>query len=168
MPARASLISDVVYTCLPKGRDELRTGLHGLSPRARQLLQLVDGRRSATGFARIFPPAELVAYLALLEIGGFVAPQVAEPEPEDPPRALHALSTAATRDEFGRLREHLLVELLQRLGPAAESFALAVMRSTAIADLQRLVPAMAAAVEVGEGPEQAERFTRSLAEAARA
>lgn len=163
MAARTPLIADVVFVQLPKGRDELRTGLHGLSPRARQLLQLIDGERSAVQLQRVFPEPELAAYLSLLEICGFITPRslAGHPGVADGQRP-YALSEAAGRDDLGRLRERLLVELLGRAGPAAEPFALAITRCTRTSELRRLIPAMSSVIEVGDGPESARLFAQEM------
>jgi len=167
MGVREPLIADVVFVQLPKGRDELRTALHGLSPRARQLLQLIDGERSAIQLRRMFAEPELAAYLALLEVGAFITPAVPDLDQDAAPSCIpiHALSEAACRDDLGRLRRRLLVELLSRIGPAAEPFALAITRSPTVADLRRLIPAICSAIEVGEGPERAQRFAQEMIQA---
>lgn len=65
-------LPDAVYAKTPQGSDEVATRRHGLAMRVRQLLILVDGRRSVTDLAKLVPEKDLVAHLALLEDQGFV------------------------------------------------------------------------------------------------
>jgi hypothetical protein len=65
-------LPDAVYAKTPQGSDEVATRRHGLAMRVRQLLILVDGRRSVTDLAKLVPEKDLVAHLALLEEQGFV------------------------------------------------------------------------------------------------
>jgi hypothetical protein len=70
---------DAVYAKTPMGSDEVATRRHGLGMRVRQLLILVDGRRSVADLAKLVPEKDLAAHLALLEQQGFVARADAPP-----------------------------------------------------------------------------------------
>ena len=56
-----------VYAKTPQGSDEVATRRHGLSMRMRQLLILVDGRRTVADLAKLVPEKDLQANLPLLE-----------------------------------------------------------------------------------------------------
>ena len=61
------LVPETVYAKTSQGSDEIATRRHGLSMRVRQLLILIDGRRSVADLARMMPDTELRANLALVE-----------------------------------------------------------------------------------------------------
>ncbi len=62
--------SSVVYVKTPKGIDEMNNRSHGLPPRLRQLLILLDGKRNSAEIAQMFPEGE--SLLAELVSGGFI------------------------------------------------------------------------------------------------
>jgi hypothetical protein len=66
------MVPEVVYAKTPQGSDEIATRRHGLSMRVRQLLILIDGRRSVADLVRMVPDGELRANLSLLHEQGFV------------------------------------------------------------------------------------------------
>jgi hypothetical protein len=61
-----------VFVKTAQGSDEIATRRHGLSMRLRQVLILVDGRRSVADLARMVPETELRAHLPVLLEQGFV------------------------------------------------------------------------------------------------
>lgn len=162
---RAPLIADLIYRKTVKGNDELRSRMHGLSPRARQLLLLVDGERSTVQLLRIYSEEDLAAYLAVLEIGRFIETSVpVAADTQDAPASprVSAISRAATMGEFGALRARLLLALLQAVGPAAEAFALRITHARRLSELRQLLPAAQSIVEVVRGADQARRFVREV------
>jgi hypothetical protein len=72
-----------IYVKTPKGIEELSNRSHGLPPRVRQALILLDGKRDSEEIAGMLPEGESEALLAKLVDGGFVVPllSVAENEP---------------------------------------------------------------------------------------
>jgi hypothetical protein len=64
--------AETVYVKTPKGIDEISNRTHGLPPRVRQALILVDGKRSGDELAEMLPEGESV--LANLVDAGFIAP----------------------------------------------------------------------------------------------
>ena len=66
--------SDTVFAKTPQGSDEIATRRHGLSMRMRQLLILIDGRRTVSDLARLISDKDLGASLATLEEQGFASP----------------------------------------------------------------------------------------------
>lgn len=161
------IIADVTFSKTNKGHRELETRSAGLSPRARQLLFMIDGNRSSVQLLKIFPERELAAYLSILEVGEFVHPLVCVTDPmpgklnDDPqPNRLNALSAATAVDDFGRTRTRVLIGLLKLIGPAGEPFALRIINCNNATDLRRLLPAILSIVEVFGGPSQAHQFAQ--------
>lgn len=70
-----------VYNKTALAHEELTTRSHGLSPRLRQLLILIDGQRTEEQLVRLIPRAEFDEYLPMLEAGGFIVRQDADPGP---------------------------------------------------------------------------------------
>jgi hypothetical protein len=68
----AELPHQAVYVKSPQGSDEVATRRHGLSMRVRQLLILVDGRRSIADLSRMVPEKEVLTHMEMLEAQGFV------------------------------------------------------------------------------------------------
>jgi hypothetical protein len=66
------LPSQAVFVKSPQGSDEVATRRHGLSMRVRQLLILVDGRRSIADLSRMVPEKEVLTHMEMLEAQGFV------------------------------------------------------------------------------------------------
>lgn len=56
----------------PQGSDEIATRRHGLSMRVRQMLILVDGRRSIADLSRMVPEKEVLVHMEMLASQGFV------------------------------------------------------------------------------------------------
>lgn len=71
------VISEAMFAKTPKGMDEVQKRTHGLGPRIRQLLIMIDGKRDVSALLAIFSPDLLPAMLAQLSDGGFVL-QVAQ------------------------------------------------------------------------------------------
>lgn len=90
-----------VFRKTNRAAEELRTRQHGLSPRLRQLLILVDGKRSVEEISRAMPQPELGSQLAHLERGGFVERGA---QLEAPPRGaqLETPARVAQRETPGR------------------------------------------------------------------
>jgi hypothetical protein len=87
-----------VYCKTEAGLDEVHRRQAGLNPRVRQLLILVDGKRSVPELARMMAVTEFEEFLALLELKGLISPlhmaaTVAEGEPHVlPQEGLSALN----------------------------------------------------------------------------
>ena len=73
--------SGPIYNKTALAHEELATRSHGLSPRLRQLLILIDGQRSEEQLVRLIPRAEFDEYLPMLEAGGFIVRKDADPGP---------------------------------------------------------------------------------------
>lgn len=146
-----------VFQKTGKGADELRTRRHGLSPRLRQLLILVDGKRDFAELSRMLPGAELAEHLAQLERGGFVSrpfdlhePEtdagfVAAPESATPP------SPPPAQEDLRALRARVTRALLDTIGPNGDDFAIRIERARSVDELRSLLPAVLSVVEACGG-----------------
>ncbi len=56
-----------------KGEEEIERRTHGLPPRLRQMLILMDGRRDTAALQTVFPPELVPSLMQHLLDGGFVA-----------------------------------------------------------------------------------------------
>jgi hypothetical protein len=74
-----------IYVKTPKGIEELTSRSHGLPPRARQVLILLDGKRDGGDIAEMLPDGESEALLAKLIDGDFVVPLQPAPAEEAAP-----------------------------------------------------------------------------------
>ncbi len=131
------------------GAAELLSREHGLSPRARQLLLLIDGKRDTGRLSRIFATHELDAYLTVLRAGRFI-------------RAKSLPDQVSAPNTLGAKRQKTLDQFLEVTGIAGESFALRVAKCRTWQELHALVPAMASVIEVSRGPGAARQFAEKV------
>jgi len=61
-----------IYVKSPKGIEEINNRSHGLPQRSRQLLILLDGKRSSSDIADLLPDGDSEKLLANLVEGGFI------------------------------------------------------------------------------------------------
>ena len=135
-----------------KSTEELRTRRHGLSPRLRQLLILIDGKRDVAELARMLPAPDLAEQLVQLESGGFVArPIDAPPVSDDEPAAGAATPAAAPVEDLGALRARVTRALLDTIGPNGDDFAIRIERTRSVDELRSLLPAVLSVVEACGG-----------------
>jgi hypothetical protein len=157
-----------LYRKTAQGAAEIETRQHQLPPRLRQLLILVDGKRSTRELARLLPD-HCAQILATLARQGFIErvlqpvppPRVAEPVPGWPP-ALHALLTPtpppAPTPEFV-VRRHLVVQALHdTLGEPAQALAVFLENAHNDQELKPLLAEAAARVAALRGLGAAEAF----------
>ena len=122
------------YRKTAKGQTEVETRANRLQPRVRQVLILVDGRRSNDEFAKMLPGAPEL--LAELEAAQFIevvavsldkaAPRPAPPAPP-PPRTFEQRRGAAVRN------------FIDQVGPMSEALAMKMERTTTLAELRPLL-----------------------------
>ncbi len=122
------------YRKTVKGQTEVETRANRLQPRLRQVLILVDGRRSHDEFAKMLPGAPEL--LAELEAAQFIevvavsldkaAPRPAPPAPP-PPRTFEQRRGAAVRN------------FIDLVGPMSEALAMKMERTTTLAELRPLL-----------------------------
>lgn len=71
--------SGTIYNKTALAHEELATRSHGLGPRLRQLLILIDGQRTEEQLVRLIPREEFDEYLPVLESGGFIVRKDSHP-----------------------------------------------------------------------------------------
>lgn len=144
-----------VFQKTGKGADELRTRRHGLGPRLRQLLILVDGRRDIAELSRMLPGPEFGDQLAQLEQGGFVARPFDAGSPQADGGAAAASGPAAApaagAEELRALRTRVTRALLDTIGPNGDDLAIRIERTHTIDELRALLPAVLSVVEACRG-----------------
>jgi len=154
--------TDSVFQKTNKGADELKTRRHGLSPRLRQLLILVDGRRDLGELARVLPGPELAGQLAQLESGGFVTRplEAAFPEPEKAPAPAvpAAPGPAAPAEDLRALRARMARALIDTIGPNGDDLAMRIERVRSVDELRALLPAVLSVVEACSGRAGVDQF----------
>lgn len=154
-----------------KGADELRSRRHGLGPRLRQLLILIDGRREVAELARMLPGPDLAGQLERLERDGFVArsalaePAVAErarshATPTPAQAAAPAGAPAAVPEDLRTLCARVTRALHDTIGPHGDDFALRIERVRTIDELRELLPAVLSIVEACNGRAGIDGFLR--------
>jgi hypothetical protein len=75
----------LIYVKTPKGIEEISNRTHGLPPRVRQLLILLDGKRNSEDIAVMLPDGESETLLADLLGKGFITPLEQAPAKETAP-----------------------------------------------------------------------------------
>jgi hypothetical protein len=99
---------ELIYVKTPKGIDEISKRSHGLSPRARQALILLDGKRSIDEVAQMLSGTETLVLLDELFADGFIESlqstpavkvRVVEPAAAKPVAAKPAVSKPASNVE---------------------------------------------------------------------
>ena len=114
-----------------KAFQELRQRTYGLNPRVRQILILIDGRRSCRELARMMPDHELAQCVRMLQEQGFVRQM---------PAAGASAPSGAHGDELAiRIERSRSLDELRALLPAAASVVEAVAgRAASLRFLERI------------------------------
>lgn len=109
----------------PKGQEEVERRAHGLSPRLRQMLIMIDGRRDLAALQAVFPPDLVPGLVQQLVDGGFVRIQevvpTAPPARPVPPRAAPASApaplagVAAGEEDPFELAQTFMINLARRI-----------------------------------------------------
>lgn len=106
------------YVKTPKGIEEINSRSHGLSPRARQLLILLDGKRSDLDVTAMMPEGEGAALLASLLSDGFVTrlqpPAAGKPATQEGASAVERPANDA--DRFAMAKNFMRNTVLTFLG----------------------------------------------------
>ncbi len=153
-----------VFRKTGKGADELRTRRHGLGPRLRQLLILLDGRRNIAELSRMLPGPDLGEQLAQLEQGGFVARPFDAGVPQAgaaaPAATAPVAAPAAGAGDLQPLRARVTRALLDTIGPNGDDLAIRIERARTTDELRALLPAVLSVVEACRGRAGIDDFLR--------
>jgi hypothetical protein len=126
------------YRKTAKGIAEIETRAHRLPPRTRSLLILVDGKRDADALGRL-APQQCDETLAELLTQGFIE---AAPRPAAATRSAPAAAApppAAPAAAFEARRRAVVRALTDAIGPASETLAIKLERSSGPEELEPLV-----------------------------
>lgn len=140
----------------PLGIDALSTRRHGLAPRVRQLLILIDGQRTEAQLERLIPRAELDDYLPTLERGGFIA-RTGTP-PLTPSARSPADAAQDAPDPHDEMRKRLVTALIEIAGMHGHELAGRIESCRSRRELREILPAARAIVEIVGGERAVAQF----------
>jgi hypothetical protein len=170
---------ELVLVKTQKGNDEVVTRKHGLSPRVRQLLILMDGNRNFAALAKMVGPKDAVAYAMALESEGFAA-RVSAPVPEavgaqesvfasapnhaaaEPLATAASATTTAPQVDFATMRHRIERLLHETLGPFADDISVRVEKARNMQDLHDLQQSIVLIVEAVRGKAAATEFLQKV------
>jgi len=125
------LEENLVFHKTEAGAREMASTAHGLAPKLRRALILVDGTKTVTDLASAFRPGEIEVILAELQdkglvtlAGGALAPVDASPSAG----AATAAGGAIPAEHFEEVRRRAMREISDRLGPNGDPLALKIER----------------------------------------
>jgi hypothetical protein len=166
---------DLILVKSQKGNDEVVTRKHGLNPRIRQMLILIDGHRNFSALSKLIGAKETLAYAMALESEGFIA-RVSVPStvsvlggnetvlesalPVMAPLAAPApnLPTA----DFATMRHRIERLLHETLGPFADDISVRVEKARTLQDLRDLLQSIVLIVEAVRGKSAAAEFLQKV------
>jgi hypothetical protein len=130
-----------VYHKSAKGTEAIATrqhGQHGLPPRLRTMLILIDGKRSFEELAKLSQQADTEQLLGQLLDQGFIEPIVpAAPESSTPPPP--AVGTGRHATSLTQAQRFAVRRLTDIMGPNAEELCLRIEAAHNVHDLQQAV-----------------------------
>jgi hypothetical protein len=123
------LDESLVFHKTEAGAREVTSPTHGLSPKLRRALILVDGTKSVADLAPMFRPGEADAIVAELQAQGLVSLAGGEIAPVPAPAGEPAPPAGAiTPERFQEIRLAAVREISHRLGPNGDTLAMKVDR----------------------------------------
>lgn len=159
----------VTYHKSAKGNEAIATRQHGLSPRLRSMLIMIDGKRSFDELARLgatLGDAELL--MGELEAGGFIEPlngaatlpvQAQSPASEEATTLPAALSPVSLTEAKRLAVRHLT----DALGPTAEELCLRIEGARSAAEFNAAAARAEAMMRQVKGSAAAARFAADMA-----
>jgi hypothetical protein len=151
-----------VYRKTRKGTLEIETRALKLAPRFRNLLILVDGRRSDAELAVLVPSAGARALEALAQ-GGFVE-AIGETAGPSAPTGMPGTS-GLDHATFEQWQRDVVQSLLEQAGPMGEALALQMERARDAEELRPLVVTAAQVVAQAKGRSAATLFRQRFGDA---
>jgi hypothetical protein len=137
------VMTTTIYRKTAKGQAEIETRAHRLPPRLRGALIMVDGQRSVEDLSKLIP-GDAAASLEQLLADGFIdvfavladRPAAA---PAPAPAAAAPRKAVPSPGSLDGIKREAVRYLNDRLGPAAESMAMKIERTSSMAELQPLL-----------------------------
>jgi hypothetical protein len=137
-----------IYCKTDKGQAEIETRAFGLSPRLRQTLILVDGRKTESDLTKLIPADPAFALSALLAEGFIDVACTVVDLPLEPVAAPHQPAVSVDR-----LKREAARFLIDKLGPSAEGLAIKLEGARTLAEVQPLLAGAAQTLRsVGRNP----------------
>lgn len=167
------IAKNLVYQKSAKGSEAIATRQHGLSPKLRSLLILIDGKRDYPELARISNTLGDTEQLLgqLLDAGciepvpkaaraaAALAPKVAAPVP------IHGSASAAapaTSISLADARRHAVRRLIDIVGPNADEICMRIESARSVADFLAAVAQAEAMVRLFRGANSAAEFAAEM------
>jgi hypothetical protein len=125
------LEENLVFHKTEAGATEMASTAHGLPPRLRRALILVDGMKTVADLASAFRPGEIEVILAELQGKGLVTLAGGALAPVDTPASAGAAPAgggAIPAEHFEEVRRRAMREISDRLGPNGDTLALKIER----------------------------------------
>ena len=150
-----------IYRKTPLGVAEIESRALKIPQRLRSLLIMIDGKRSAASLAAMAQAEECIA---ALHAQGLIEPAVVAEAPAEPVRP-RAASKPAASSSFESVRQLIVRELHDALGPAAETLAIRIERTRSADELRALLPQALQVVSAMRGRAFCEAFTGRVEQA---
>ena len=125
------------YRKTAKGQTEVETRANRLQPRLRQVLILVDGRRSDEDFAKMLPGAP--EFLAELQAGQFIEVVTVSLDKAAARAAPLPAASPPMPRTFDQRRGAAVRNFIDLVGPMSEALAMKMERTTTLAELRPLL-----------------------------
>ena len=166
-----------LYRRTAKGQAEFSQRSRELLPRLRSTLILVDGKRDVQAISSVLlqAPEQTLAALTALQAQGFVeavassvqaaAAQAVQPAPQPitrPAPLAPAATPAPTGFDFKTLQRAAVQALNQALGPAGETLAIRMERTSTLDELRPLLNTASQLISTARGPAAAASFVAKL------
>jgi len=126
----------LVFHKTDSGAAEIASSAHGLPPKLRRALILVDGAKSVADLAPAFRPGEVDAILTELHAKGLVAIVGGASAAVHAGTAPDGAAVSANADNFEEVRRRAMSEISHRLGPNGDALALRVERCSTPEELR--------------------------------
>ena len=130
------MIQKTVFHKSAKGTEAIATRQHGLTPKQRTMLILIDGKRSFEDLAKLSQQGDTEQLLAQLLDQGFIEPVAAAVAAAPAPLAPTTVRRATTLAEAQRFAVRRLTDIM---GPNAEDLCLRIEAAHDVHDLQLAV-----------------------------
>jgi hypothetical protein len=156
-----------VYRKSAKGAEAIATRQHGLGPKQRSMLILVDGKRKAEELTRMSQAlGDAEPTLQFLLEQGFIEETVPAPSVAEAPVAAQQPAGAVQRGPGVPLLEAQRFasrRLLEVLGPTAETLCIRIEATRNVQDFEAVMAGAQNLVRDIRGPGMAERFAADIA-----
>ena len=130
------LDESLVFHKSEAGAREIATPAHGLSPKLRRALIMIDGVKTVAELAPMFRPGEVDAILAELQDKGLVTLTGGELAPVAAKAVAGPAAGAIKAEHFEEVRRRAMREISDRLGPNGDTLALKIERCKTPEDLR--------------------------------